>query len=44
MKLESEVGLIRYIAEFVYGEEADRNLLEEAVRWDHYHQYLYLIP
>ena len=33
MKLESEVGSIRYIAEFVYGEEADRNLLEEAVRW-----------
>ena len=33
MKLESEVGPIRYIAEFIYGEEADRNLLEEAVRW-----------
>ena len=33
MKLESEVGPIRYIAEFVYGEEADRNLLEDAVRW-----------
>ena len=33
MKLESEVGPIRYIAEFVYGEEADKNLLEEAVRW-----------
>ena len=33
MKLESEVGPIRYIAEFVYGDEADRNLLEEAVRW-----------
>ena len=33
MKLESEDGPIRYIAEFVYGEEADRNLLEEAVRW-----------
>jgi len=30
MKLESEVGPIRYIAEFVYGEQADRNLLEEA--------------
>ena len=26
MKLESEVGPIRYIAEFVYGEQADRNL------------------
>ena len=33
MKLESEVGPIRYIAEFIYGGEADRNLLEEAVRW-----------
>jgi len=33
MRLESEVGPIRYIAEFVYGQEADRNLLEEAVRW-----------
>lgn len=33
MKLESEVGPIRYIAEFVYGEQANRNLLEEAVRW-----------
>ena len=33
MKLESEVGPIRYIAEFVYGGEADRNILEEAVRW-----------
>ena len=42
MKLESEVGPIRYIAEFVYGEEADRNLLEEAVRWV-ITIYLYLI-
>ena len=32
-KLEAEVGPIKYIAEFVYGEEADRDLLEEAVRW-----------
>ena len=32
-KLEAEVGPIKYIAEFVYGEEADQNLLEEAVRW-----------
>ena len=31
--LEAEVGPIKYIAEFVYGEEADRDLLEEAVRW-----------
>ena len=32
-KLEAEVGPIKYIAEFVYGEDADRNMLEEAVRW-----------
>ena len=32
-KLEAEVGPIKYIAEFVYGETADRNMLEEAVRW-----------
>ena len=32
-KLEAEVGPIKYIAEFVYGEEANRDLLEEAVRW-----------
>ena len=32
-KLEAEVGPIKYIAEFVYGEEADRDLLEEAVKW-----------
>jgi len=32
-KLEAEVGPIKYIAEFVYGQEADKNLLEEAVRW-----------
>ena len=32
-KLEAEVGPIKYIAEFVYGESADRNMLEEAVRW-----------
>ena len=32
-KLEAEVGPIKYIAEFVYGEEADRDMLEEAVRW-----------
>ena len=31
--LEAEVGPIKYIAEFIYGEEADKNLLEEAVRW-----------
>jgi len=32
-KLEAEVGPIKYIAEFVYGQEADRELLEEAVKW-----------
>ncbi len=32
-KLEAEVGPIKYIAEFVYGEAADKNMLEEAVRW-----------
>ena len=32
-KLEAEVGPIKYIAEFIYGESADTNMLEEAVRW-----------
>lgn len=32
-KLEAEVGPIKYIAEFIYGDQADKNLLEEAVRW-----------
>ena len=32
-KLEAEVGPVKYIAEFVYGEEANRTMLEEAVRW-----------
>ena len=32
-KLEAEVGPIKYIAEFIYGDTADKNLLEEAVRW-----------
>ena len=32
-KLEAEVGPIKYIAEFIYGENADNDLLEEAVRW-----------
>ena len=31
-KLEAEVGPVKYIAEFIYG-SADKNLLEEAVRW-----------
>jgi len=32
-KLEAEVGPIKYIAEFIYGDKADKDLLEEAVRW-----------
>ena len=32
-KLEAEVGPIKYIAEFIYGEEANKDMLEEAVRW-----------
>jgi cytochrome c oxidase subunit IV/regulator of replication initiation timing len=32
-KLEAEVGPIKYIAEFIYGEETDKNMLEKAVRW-----------
>jgi len=32
-QLEAEVGPIKYIAELVYGANADQNLLEEAVRW-----------
>jgi hypothetical protein len=32
-KLEAEVGPIKYIAEFVYGEQADKNMLEKAVVW-----------
>jgi hypothetical protein len=32
-KLEAEVGPVKYIAEMVYGEQANKSLLEEAVRW-----------
>ncbi len=32
-KLEAEVGPIKYLAEFVYGESGNKDLLEEAVRW-----------
>ena len=32
-KLEAEVGPIKYIAEFIYGDTADNSMLEEAVRW-----------
>lgn len=31
--LEAEVGPVKYLAEFVYDGEADRNTLEDAVRW-----------
>lgn len=32
-QLEAEVGPIKYIAELIYGTNADQSLLEEAVRW-----------
>ncbi len=32
-EIEVEVGPIKYIAEFVYGVDANENMLEEAVRW-----------
>ena len=32
-QLEAEVGPVKYIAELIYGEAADQNLLESAVRW-----------
>jgi hypothetical protein len=32
-KLEVEVGPIKYIAELIYGESTDTDLLEKAVRW-----------
>lgn len=32
-KLEAEVGPVKYIAEFIYGDQADKNMLEQAVRW-----------
>ena len=31
--LEAEVGPVKYIAELVYGSDADKDTLEEAVRW-----------
>ena len=33
LKLEAEVGPIRYVAELFYGEKANRAVLESAVRW-----------
>jgi hypothetical protein len=32
-KLEAEVGPVKYIAEFIYDGNTDKNLLEKAVRW-----------
>jgi len=32
-ELEAEVGPLRFIAEFVYGDQADAALLEKAVQW-----------
>ena len=32
-QLEAEVGPVKYIAELIYGTDADQSLLEEAVRW-----------
>ncbi|HET8688402.1 MAG TPA: hypothetical protein VFM18_17465 [Methanosarcina sp.] len=32
-KVEAEVGPIKYIAAFIYGDNPDQNLLEKAVRW-----------
>jgi len=32
-QLEAEVGPVKYIAELVYGQQADKELLEKAVRW-----------
>ncbi len=32
-KLEAEVGPVKYIAEMVYGDQTDTNILEQAVRW-----------
>jgi len=32
-KLEVEVGPIKYIADLIYGDNSDKNMLERAVRW-----------
>jgi hypothetical protein len=32
-KVEAEVGPIKYIAALIYGDNADQNMLERAVRW-----------
>ncbi len=33
LELEAEVGPIKYIAAFIYGDELDKTLLERSVRW-----------
>ena len=33
LKIEAEVGPIKYIAQLIYGDVIDKNLLERAVRW-----------
>ena len=33
LALEAEVGPIKYIAAFIYGDDLDSNLLDKAVRW-----------
>jgi len=33
LKIEAEVGPIKYIAQLIYGDIIDKNLLERAVRW-----------
>jgi hypothetical protein len=32
-KLEAEVGPVKYLAEFIYGDQTGTNVLEQAVRW-----------
>lgn len=32
-KLEAEVGPVKYIAEVIYGDQTDKDTLEQAVRW-----------
>ena len=39
-QLEAEVGPIKYIAEFVYGETADNNMLEESSTLGYYNYYI----
>jgi lysozyme family protein len=32
-KLEAEVGPVKYLADFIYGDQSGTNVLEQAVRW-----------